>query len=266
MSLTRIDCHVYRGAQASTEGSSFAALNPARVPGSLVVAASTAIRESIGGQVACRLALEHFVDGVLNYFDDDAVNAGDANPDPNSTRSMRSLEIAFKNANSSVYNFGHKLAAGGRMGAALMGVVVVDRMLAAGRVGQSAAYLYRRGEVFPFFERRAFAENAPPGSAASPQPIAAAIGSQSTVAIELASVPIEEDDLLILLPRELTVDAESELADLCADEHDARLIGEHGVGFCRRLCQTLFSDSERLAFGFIAQFGPESIYLARAVA
>lgn len=254
MTLMRVDCHVYRGPLASTEGSSFVALGATRVPGSLVVAASTAVRESIGGQVACRLSLEHFVSGALGYFD------GVRDDSQDIPRSMPALELAFKNANDSVYAFGHKLAAGGRMAASLVGIVAADRSLAAGRVGLSGAYLFRRGEVFPFFERRTPDENSR-SQLATPT-----VGSQSTVAVELASVPIESGDLVILLPHELSLVNERELREICAEEADARLVGEHGVGFCRRLCRALYAESDRLAFGFVARFGQDSIYLDKAVA
>src|SRR5438552_1732011 len=66
MALTRIDCQITRTLPYSLEDSSYVAFNSTKHPGSLVVGASRAARESIGGQVACRLALESFVEGALD--------------------------------------------------------------------------------------------------------------------------------------------------------------------------------------------------------
>ena len=61
----------------------------------------------------------------------------------------------IKNANESVYSFGHKLAAGGRMASSLLGIVIEENTIAAGRVGAGSAYLYREGDLFSFFESSA---------------------------------------------------------------------------------------------------------------
>lgn len=65
--------------------------------------------------------------------------------------SLELLEKAFKAADDSVYQFGHKLAAGGRLSTSLIGLVIEKNLIAAGRVGHGNAYLCREGEVFPFF-------------------------------------------------------------------------------------------------------------------
>src|SRR5436190_1494747 len=76
MSLTHIDCFIFRGNGAPSDSSSFVAVNPRHVPGSLVVANALAARESISSQVACKLALEHFLDGVLDYYSGGPENNG----------------------------------------------------------------------------------------------------------------------------------------------------------------------------------------------
>src|SRR4051794_26630480 len=99
--LSRIDCHIFRGAEASIDTSSYIALNPTRKPGSLLIAASTAVRESIGSQVACRLALEHFVNGVLSFFEDGRHANQTGSDGVQDEISQEILEAAFKNANAS---------------------------------------------------------------------------------------------------------------------------------------------------------------------
>src|SRR4051812_17335992 len=100
MPLTRVDCHyLNRNESVSGGASAFVVLNPVRRPGTIVAAGSTAHRENIGSQVACKLAIEHFVEGVLDRFsggpEEDSTEAG-------SELSVEVLEMAFRRANSSV--------------------------------------------------------------------------------------------------------------------------------------------------------------------
>jgi len=244
MSFTRIDSHFFRGEAASYDTSSFTALNPDKQPGSFVAAGATAGRESLGGQVACKLSLEHFVDGVLGYFD---------GREPRSKRedgeiSLEVLETAFRKANNSVYQFGHSLAAGGRMAASLIGIVIEHDVVAAGRVGFGSAYLVRAGEAHPFFD------NAP-----SDHKRLSFIGSNSLVPVELAAVPIEEGDMVVIFSDFLDSEKESNLGKFLSDYEFNE--GEP----CADLCQYLFPDLADLSYAMIARIGPNTIYLSRVV-
>ena len=248
MSLTRIDCNIYRGPEASAETSSYVALNPTRKPGSLVVACSSAARDSIGSQVACKLSIEHFLHGVLEYFETpiemsrpDGIEGYDAK---DTEISLEVLEAAFRNANSSVYSFGHQLAAGGRMAASLLGLVVEDNVVAAGRVGGGTAYLFRRGELFPFFE-------ATPKAGSNET----YVGSNSLVTVELASVPIEEGDILVAFSSALSLQDEGELIKALDKVPSQGSIAAEG------LARELFPESRKLAFCLCAIIGPNTIYL-----
>lgn len=244
MSITRIDSDFYRGEGAQYETSSFCALNPNRCPGSFVAAGATAGRDSLGGQVACRLSLDHFVDGVLNYFEGAIAVDG---AEKGSDISTEVLEIAFKEANSSVYNFGHSLAAGGRMAASLIGMVVENRVVAAGRVGFGSAYLIREGSAYPFFE--------PPSPEAIKKGALSFVGSQSLVSVELASIPVEAGDILALFSTFLEKDEEQALGQSLSEL-------DFGEGRpCEDLCRFLFPDLIDLSFAMVARIGPETILL-----
>ena len=118
MGLTRLGCHRFRGEKAAHDVSSFVALNPLAHPSCLVFAGSSAARESLGSQVAYKLAIDYFVSGIQTYFADQSGAA------KGEEKVVKALEEAFRAANSSVYSFGHKLSAGGRMAASLLGVVI----------------------------------------------------------------------------------------------------------------------------------------------
>jgi len=247
MSLTHINCNIFRGAGASTDNSSYVAVNPRSKPGSLVMGVSIAAKESISSQVACKLGLEHFMDGVLDYYD--AKDAqGRLFP-----ISLEVLEVAFKKANSSVYQFGHKLAAGGRMSSSLLGVVLEDKIIAAGKVGPGNVFLQRAGELFPF------SEPAPPPSPTDFVAHEALIGAHSAVSVELASIPVEQGDGIIILPFHITRMQQLELEKLLKEDV------VHKENAAAYICKHIFPDVFKIPFSACATLGPETIYLAQAV-
>ncbi len=248
MSITRVDCQIFRGGAASTESSSFVVLNPNRKPGSLVVGGASAIRQGIGSQVACRLSIEHFVSGVLEYFvKGDAASVREVVPSDESETSLQVLENAFRKANSSVYEFGLKLAAGGRMSASLMGVVIEESSIAAARAGASAAYLYRNSELFPFFE---------PWKPTHEDPaLGVYIGAQELVSVQLASVPMLQGDRLFIFSEALDSEQQQVLAAYASQ------LGELDAEKWRDIAERLFEKPEALPFAIAAALGPETIYL-----
>lgn len=247
MTYTRIDCHLYRGAEISGNTSYFTALNPNKRPGSLVAAGTSAARESLGGQVACKLALDNFVDGVLGYFDGHEVKRTREDGDI----SLEVLETAFKRANSSVYEFGHRLAAGGRMAASLLGLVVEKNTVAAGRVGYGSAYLVREGDIYSFFEQGM--EREVEGGKIS------FVGSNSIVAVELASIAVQEGDVIAMFSTFLDAEREKDLKGFLGtcDFEEANP--------CQDLAQYLFPDVLDLSYAMLAQVGPDTIYLSEVV-
>jgi hypothetical protein len=253
MSLTRIDCQFYRHENAG-EKSGYVALNPSKSPGSLVFAGSSAAREGISSHVASKLSREHFVSAVLDYFNEEKGKLGTGGQEDDI--SVDVLEAAFRNANTSVYNFGHKLAAGGRMSAALLGLVVEGQTVAAGRVGPGSAYLYRGGELFPFFEQRAFGND----DAA----IERLIGAHSIVSVEVASVPVCEDDIIVAFSSVLDSESELQLNVLLAEEVDnpKTSLVEY---YLKRIIPRIFGESEEPLFALVARVGPRAVFLGNAV-
>lgn len=253
MSITRIDCQFHRYDLAG-ERSGYVALNPSRRPGSLVFAGSCAAREGISSQVASKLSREHFISAVLDYFASSKGAVAESRDEEDI--SLEVLEAAFRNANTSVYNFGHKLAAGGRMAASLLGLVIERKIVAAGRVGPGSAYLYRGGELFPFFESRPFGHD--------DASLERLIGAHSIVSVELASVPVAEDDIIVAFSSVLDSDSEQQLTVLLAEEPivpEISLVDYH----MRRILPRLFGEPDELMFAMVARVGPEAIYLGKTV-
>lgn len=193
---------------SSRERAAVVALNPESKPGCLVLAGSSAVRDSVGSQVACKLGIEHFVEGVLDFFKDrDSAHSDDSQP--NRELSVKVLEAAYRRANRSVYEFGHKLSAGGRMSASLLGVVIEDDVVVAGRVGLGGAYLFRNKELYPFFDQSALQKR--PKSE---------LGVNSLVAVELASIRAAESDIIVLFSCELSPLEEDNLKSCLVNKRD----------------------------------------------
>jgi len=269
MPITHLDLSFYRSPELGAEAASYVAFNPRRVPGSLVMAGSCAVRDSIGSQVACKLALQYFVEGVMRCFEGGTPKDGltvqgnrDTDADNADEASLKVLEEAFKNANNSVYNFGHQLAAGGRMAASLLGLVIEGDMIAVGRVGEGSAYLGRFGELFPFFEAREVQSPA--------QLLDAFVGSHSMVSVELASVAPSEADILFVCSRVLDQFKERELASLLHKlewEDERKTFGLGGSqavrrsNLCAHLIRQLFPAGEEIAYAMVVLLGPDTIFL-----
>jgi hypothetical protein len=250
MALTKIDCQIYRSQGINPDRSLYAVLNPSREPGSLVAAGTIAARENIGGQVACRLALEHFLNVILEL--------GEAPKQAFPTLQARedscvdAIENAFRRANTSVYEFGHQLAAGGRMAASLIGFYISERVVAVGRAGNVSAYLLRAGEICPFFTDSHSAQRE------TGLRETGFIGENSVVTVELSSIVLREHDKLIAFP------------SLLSQEQLVRLKGvasRLGLGervAIETLVAEIYPEHGELPFVLEAEIGPEVIYLGKA--
>lgn len=246
MAFTRVDCDFYAPRAGSGPPAAYVALNPGRKPGSVVIAGSSATRKSLGAQVACKLSLDHFTEGVLDHFEE--------HPAPLTTDleiSQAVLEAAFKRANTSVYDFGHKLAAGGRLAASLIGLVIEDSVVAAGRVGEWSAYLLRRGVLYPFFDdSAAFTE--------ATETDDRFVGAKSLVTIETATVPVEAADVIFIVSALLT-DQQIRLLSIAAEDY----VEEAKTSAW--LSEQLFPEDSDIGIVLTAAIGPDAIYLANAV-
>jgi hypothetical protein len=264
MNLTKFDYSSFRGERASQEAASQVAFNPLGLPGFFVFAGAHAIEDRIGSQVAFRMALENFLKGVQSHYDSVLQGASSRElAQRGEDATARVLEDAFRQANSSVYSFGHQLAAGGRLSASLLGLVVEDRRLATARVGSATVYLYRRGELFPFFETTN-GENVPIGDAPEHvdehRPKRSLVGANSLVDVELASVALEGGDILCIFSRPLTPFNETLLVEALEpyayDDETRPPLDE----IAHQVCSEIFTEPETLSFGAVLVVGPDAIY------
>lgn len=264
MSLTRLDCHIFRGERSPRDISSFVALNPHLQPSRVVFAGSSAVRDSVGSQVAYRMALDYFMQGVESCFTEKGLGADSLGPEE---LTVKVVEDAFRLANSSVYSFGHKLSAGGRMAATLLGVVIDQGRLATGRVGFGSVYLLRQGQLYPFFETpeadvdRVGDANEFPDDIASRK--VSFVGANALVDVELASVDLQEGDVVCAFSRPLTTLNETLLFESLETLQSEGFPLQPLPEVAERLCKDVFTEPESLSFAFVASVGPNAIYCAQ---
>jgi serine/threonine protein phosphatase PrpC len=213
------------------------AVNPTMQPGTLVVCAGAAVRDGIGGHVATSLALDGFCAG-----------ASDALAESSSEAAMV-LEHAFRSANAGVFEFGSKLSAGGRMSAALVGVVLVRGVLAIGRVGGGSGYLIRDQEVISFFSDE--------GSAVPSDPaVGQFIGAQPIVTVDIGTVQLKPGDRAFMTSTGLSPALQDTLLALVRLEMTL-------PQFCHELLQEGISETKPPQYGILVAAGQETLFLSK---
>lgn len=206
-------------------------INPTMSPGVLFAAGVVPGRQELGGQLASKLAVEAFFLELQEQ-----ASQQDLYPP------QKCIESAFRRANTAVYEFGHKLAASGRMATSLIGLGVVNGEAAAGRVGHSEAYLYRGYELFPFFEH-------------PPKEHEWYVGSSSLISVQLSSIQLQEFDTLLLFGKPLLRELISPLLDFLEEKDPS------SPGFSQMLLREVFSDELEQDFVATASFGSKAIFL-----
>jgi hypothetical protein len=269
MALTRLDCDIFRGSKALEDASAFLALNPALKPAQMVFAGSTAVIQGVGSQVAYRLALDYFVEGLMEHLQGSGQVpslAGDQRDEEDAA--VDALEAAFRAANASVYGFGHKLAAGGRMAASLLAFVVDNYKFATARVGHGSVYLFRGNQLFPFFSSdgvdRAVVGDIAEFGGDAPTQRQAYVGSHSIIDVEVASVDLNPGDYVVAFSRPLTTLNETLLFQhLEVLTHDG-FPRSQPERMAERMCLDVFTQSETVSFACMAALGPDVIYCSKS--
>lgn len=239
MALTKIDCDIFRGSNSSFNTSSFSVFNPGIRPGRMAFSGAYAVRESLGSQLACTLAIERFNEAVLNFYSpQNKIGEGDEH------LSQLVLETAFKQTNAAVYNFAHKLASGGSMSASVMGAVLDKHSISVGKVGDWSAYLVRENFLYPFFE-----------NSAKNKSETIYLGSQISINVETTYVPIQAGDVFLAFSKSLSVKEEKNLIELVA-EFNMRV-----TEMARHITEFSCDKSSDISFSLFSKIGPASIYL-----
>jgi hypothetical protein len=247
MSLTKIDCKIISGTTGVGALPLYAVFNPARQPGSLVVAATVAQGSALSAQVAARLTMERMIEALLqqaetsNALVDHRIESEESHaPEVREDKAAAEISAAFRSANNSVHEFSQKLGSSGRMAAATIALFVRESVIAAGRAGGLDVILVRASKVHRLFH-----------PASESEPTYGFVGQNAALSIELASLPLHAHDTVLVFPFELT------------DPECAWL--EEGGCTLPQLESTIRTRIARvhheMPFVIVASIGPEAIYL-----
>ena len=97
MRFTRFDCHISTGRSLSGRQEAYNVFNPLGHPGCAAIALASAPRNGVSAQVACSLALEHYVEAVTAFFEARETPLA-ADLDAQTELNLELLESAFRDA------------------------------------------------------------------------------------------------------------------------------------------------------------------------
>jgi hypothetical protein len=185
--ITRIDCWFSKPLVSQNKGSLlYCAFSPLGRPGTLV-AAGVSPTATMTGQLAGRLALDHFVQEVSKKGDapfSDACESG---------THLELLEEVLKAVNEELFQFGSKMTMGGEVVTSLSAIIIASEGAAVARIGDAGAFLLRGGEVFSFFEQESSADEQLLGQSPTVKAHLAAVGSEEYDVVALSCPPIAVD-------------------------------------------------------------------------
>jgi hypothetical protein len=109
------------------------------------IAISTARARNLSCQLASKLALEKYADVLFNSVRRHRFHK-------KQERDPLILEDVFLQTNDYIYRFAHKLAAGGKTSASLVGVLWGPHAVSVARAASGSVFLVRDEQLFPFFD------------------------------------------------------------------------------------------------------------------
>lgn len=151
----------------------------------LLIASIEGERGKIVNQIAVKMSADAIFNTAASYFE--------ANGGRDSSRPLASALVreAFKEANQQVYQYVHRMAAGGRGGANGFIAAFDGLRFSIAKVGGYASYLYRGNNLVSLHEQTA-TEDYRAGV------LQRFIGANAQILVDFASTQLEEGDVLAL--------------------------------------------------------------------
>jgi len=181
-------------------------------PSPLVVGCFEGGKAGIGSQIAVRMSREACVRVALEC------------------QSQEGLDIVrnvLSEANQQVYQYGHRMAAGGQIAArGVVGVFDGDKMY-LGQVGSFGHYLWRNNALHPFYE---------PAKDEQEGVLTRFIGANAKVLVDLASVNLKNGDLVISTTLAAGAELEATIKELLQEQKSVRVLSRRlaNLGFAAK--------------------------------
>ncbi len=186
-------------------------------PGALFVCLLQGGGGGITAQIAVKMSVDAMVDQALS-----AVESPQASEHPFASEIVRR---SFKEANTQVYQYGHRIGAGGRISATGMLLAVADGRCTVGRVGDYQGFLLRGNKLSPLFEDL-HATTSGPGA------LSRYIGANAQILVDLASVVVALGDRIVFCNFPVSESQHGELQDELTQNSELALLAQNA---CARL-------------------------------
>ncbi|MCB0323524.1 MAG: hypothetical protein KDD69_08120 [Bdellovibrionales bacterium] len=224
----------------------------------LLAAAVEGVKGSITSQIAVQMSIRAIVEAATAHVE--------TLPQVRRAEGALATDIirsAFKEANRQVYEYAHKMRAGGRIAATGFVSVYDGRRFSVARVGGFESYIWRQGAFSPLYEPQQATAQTTPGI------LQRFIGANSQILVDLASVVVQEGDVLVvtsLPPSEALTRTASEILGSCAGPQDAaRRIAQRGFWLQAAVGSGPEYALEKNIFVAVLTVGRPTISLTRVV-
>ncbi len=161
------------------------------------------------------------------------------------------VAASFKSANDKVYEYSHRMAAGGSFAAKAVLAAIDRSRICVGQLGGCTAFLLRDGTLLDFFQNNSIQADAPRDTL-----LARFIGANVKIAVDLASMDAQAGDRIAVCTRVLGKEKREALGSLLAQSDSARTAADSilqnclassslvGESFVRPMMFVLFVNGE----------------------
>ena len=183
------------------------------------------------GEVASQVAAEAIVDQLNRSARSDRAENGDRGFLPQTTR----LADAVRRSNAIVYHQAQQDVTQAEMGTTVVGAWIQDQIVSVAHVGDSRAYLWHDERLEPLTRDHSLAEAEFRAGLLESDDTLAAIGREPDVEVDLAEIPVQPGDYLLLCSDGLTrMVPEMTLAQTIDELRDPQSICDALIGAANR--------------------------------
>lgn len=176
-----------RKSESVKSSQSINALTLGLTPGPLLISALECTKESLTSRIAVRIG----TDALVEKSADEVTS--------NATTIVRQ---ALKEANSRVYEYSHRMGAGGKMGASGLVAVFDGSSFTVGKVGAYLGYAWRSNEFVSLFKDERSEQSGV---------LDRFLGANVQVLVDLATVPTQPGDICLITNVLLSLDTQQDI-------------------------------------------------------
>lgn len=153
-------------------------------PSPVFFSALEGVSTNIRSQIAVKMALDAMISEAPARFE-----AGER---PDQSLALEIVRDVFREANSKVYEYSHRMGSGGQISAKGIVAVFDGNRVSIGQAGDYESYLWRGGKIVPFYERKDNVTLARGGV------LERFIGANTKILVDLATVAVRKGDIIVI--------------------------------------------------------------------